>query len=263
MIKTEVISLTPQLAKQLLSKNQLNRPLSSMIVGKYTEAIRRGEWQLNGEPVIVFSDGNLGDGQHRCAAVVRSGIAIPTILLTGIDPAAFGTINTGKLRKAPDTLAIKGEVNTTKLSAAGRSYLREFLSGRAAEDITTTQIVNCIDNHPHIRYWTGRYVSTKNSRLFPSSIAGILAVASEKHGLEITELFFQKITNGTGLLERDPALILRERFINQNGSNRLSAPTARNFIVKALNAHLSGKTITFLRMAQDEKDPVILKAQDQ
>lgn len=259
MITTEVIQLTPEFAKTLLCKNTKNRPVSEALVSKYALAIERGEWKLNGEPVIIFSDGSLGDGQHRCEGVIRAGIAIPTVLLRGIDPESFSTINTGKLRNAADTLAISGEVNSIRLSAAARAYLREKLKGRALANITTAQVVDCVRNHPHVRFWSNQYGTLKNARLFPASVSGILAVASEKHGIEIVESFFKKIMTGADLTERDPALILRERFINQTNVSRLSAKLARTFIVKALNAHLTGKRITFLRMSPDEKDPEIFE----
>ena len=130
MINAEIIKLTPEYAAKLLQNNPTNRPISDATVSRYERIIRRGEWVINGEAIIVFSNGALGDGQHRCIAVQKTGVTVDTILITGIDPDTFPTINGGKTRGASDVLAMSGELNTVRLSAAARAYLQTQLTGR-------------------------------------------------------------------------------------------------------------------------------------
>lgn len=258
MIRSEVVKLTPELATYFLSNNRTNRPISKSTIERYVRAIYRGEWKLNGEPIIILEHGGLGDGQHRCIAVQKTGIAIDTVVIYGIDPKAFPTFDGGKPRNSADTLSIKGEVNTRVLSSAAREYLTCKLEGRDAYCITTVQIEKCIEDHPHLRYWAQKYCGARNMKLFPSYICGYLTIASERYGFEKMDLFFDQISTGKNLSDGDPALILRERFMNQSKVNRIGTSHIRAFMVKTINAHVQGKKLTFLRFVESETMPKII-----
>src|SRR5687768_3937102 len=66
--------VTPDRAKQmLLNVRDKNRSLKENSVQIYAEAMRRGDWQFNGDPIRFGADGKLFDGQHRLTAIIRSG----------------------------------------------------------------------------------------------------------------------------------------------------------------------------------------------
>lgn len=258
-ITAELITLTPDMAKELLLKNSYNRPLAMSTVFKYMQAIKRGEWKLNGEPIIVFSNGNIGNGQHRCHAVIAAKTPIQTLIVRNVDNNTFSTIDTGKSRSGGDVLAIKGEVNCTKLSAAATAYLKETLIGKDQYQITKTQISECVDQHPHLRYWVKKYVASGSmKKLFPSNLCGLMTIASEKYGFEKLDCFFNKLATGAGLEAGDPAYVLRERMLNQSGVSKLSTNHVRAFMVKAINACLLNKKLSFLRWTSDEDAPKIV-----
>jgi len=258
MFKSEIIELTPELAAKFLQNNNLNRPVSKATLTRYENTIRRGEWKLNGEPIIVFKNNDLGEGQHRCLAVVSTGISIQTVIIYGIDENAFETINTGKNRSPSDVLSMNNEVNCRVLASAARSYLITKLVGREIHCITNLQISECVKDHPHLRYWSQKYAGNKKSKLFPSSICGYLAIASEKYGFEKLDVFFDRLCNGTDLTQGEPAFVLRERFISQTKVSRISEAYARAFIIKSINAHLLGKKISFLRFVESEPMPKVI-----
>ena len=254
-MKTEIVTLTPEMAADLLSRNTFNRPLSEFTLSRYVAAIKRGEWELNGESIIVFNDGTLGDGQHRCHAVIKAKMPIKTVLVTGVDPLTFKTIDAGKVRNAADAIAINGEVNAKTLASATRAYLQEYMTAREFREISTPQIVACLDSHPHLHHWTRRYIGSRTFKsVMPNMTVGILALASERHGIEKVDPFFEALATGVNLTQRSPAYLLRERFLAQKGSKRLSATMQRAFIVKALNAHLQGKELAFLRFSEGVED---------
>lgn len=254
----QVVTLTPSAAKALLEKNIDNRPLSSVTVSKYASAIIRGEWQLNGEPIIIFEDGTLANGQHRCSAVVKAGIPIQTLIVYGASKSSFATIDAGKSRNASDVLAISGEKSTNVLSSAARAYIFEFLQGRAQYEITSTQILECVESHPHIIYWVRKHGADKAKKILPSAFCGILAIASERYGIEKMEKFFDQVVSGINLGKTDPAYLLRERLLNQTKSSQLSALVKRAFIVKSVNAYVMGKKISFLRLKEGEEMPKVI-----
>jgi len=66
--------ISPKQAAAWLSKNPYNRPLKESLVAEYARKMEAGEWkEKGGIPIWVTEDGELINGQHRLAAVVRFG----------------------------------------------------------------------------------------------------------------------------------------------------------------------------------------------
>ena len=79
-VTAEIIDLTPEKAAAILRKNNRNRPLRERYAKRLASAMTRGEWKFNGDTIVVANSGELLQGQHRCTAVVLSGVTIKTIL---------------------------------------------------------------------------------------------------------------------------------------------------------------------------------------
>ncbi|MCW3018706.1 MAG: hypothetical protein JWN10_1014, partial [Solirubrobacterales bacterium] len=54
-----VVDLTPEMAQTMLGKNIRNRPIRHAYAKRLAEAMTRGEWTMNGEPIQVADDGTL------------------------------------------------------------------------------------------------------------------------------------------------------------------------------------------------------------
>lgn len=104
------IMLTPEFAEVLLRHNDGNRKLDSRLVDDMARDIKDGRWKPNGTTISVSDAKRLTDGQHRCTAVVKTGIAIPVVLVTGVkdDPAVLATIDQTKPRTVQHILQIAG-----------------------------------------------------------------------------------------------------------------------------------------------------------
>jgi hypothetical protein len=87
-------------------------------VRKLAEAMQRGEWRANGEPVHIAEDGTLLNGQHRLSAVVLSRQTIPLLLVRGLPREAQRTIDTGARRTLSDVLRMREVPEPTNLAAA-------------------------------------------------------------------------------------------------------------------------------------------------
>ena len=118
-----IVTMTPEKARELLTKNDANRPLNKDRVRAYANDMAQGRWALNGEPIIISDNDRLLDGQHRLQAIIQSGATIQTYVTTGIDEKSFSTIDTGKERTPRDILAIAGIKSYSKKSAAASRYL--------------------------------------------------------------------------------------------------------------------------------------------
>jgi hypothetical protein len=105
----ERITLTPEMATELLDGNTLNRPISDVHVNRIANQISAGKWRFNGDTIKIAADRRVLDGQHRCWAVIEARTAIDTIIVRNIEPEAFSTIDTlRKPRSGADILSLCG-----------------------------------------------------------------------------------------------------------------------------------------------------------
>jgi hypothetical protein len=101
-------TITPKRAMEWIeaSDKVKQRPLLQTRVDFLVNQIKRGAYELNGEAVIISSDGTVMDGQHRLWAVIQADMAIESVVVRGVDPNTFDTIDSTGGRSASDVLAI-------------------------------------------------------------------------------------------------------------------------------------------------------------
>jgi hypothetical protein len=114
--------VTPEMAARLLERNLDNRTIRwkgpARTVEAYAAAMSRGEWDLNGEAVVMSREGLMNDGQHRCEAVVLSGVSPVMQITFGVARESRHTLDQGAGRTPGDILALSGEKNTHQLAHA-------------------------------------------------------------------------------------------------------------------------------------------------
>lgn len=100
--------ITPQLAKEYLETQQLNREVNDKRVSDYANRMRRGEWML-GQPITFDELGCLIDGQHRLKAVVRCGIPMEFAIMTGIPSDSKQVYDIGQQRSTAQISRLMGQ----------------------------------------------------------------------------------------------------------------------------------------------------------
>jgi hypothetical protein len=98
------VLLTPQLAKELLKNNRINRVVRPSRVAELVQLIKGGEFRKTHQGLAVDWNGQLQDGQHRCLAVIQTGIPVRVKITYNVDPANYDAIDRGAHRNAGDIL---------------------------------------------------------------------------------------------------------------------------------------------------------------
>jgi hypothetical protein len=101
-----VISITPEIARQMLDTSPGNRTLRNATVHHYSMAMKRGEW-IVGQPLEFDCNGQLRNGHHRLNAVIDSGLTIDFMVVTGLPTDAFKVMDIGLTRTMSDVIGIK------------------------------------------------------------------------------------------------------------------------------------------------------------
>lgn len=119
-MKTEIkmVDISPEFAADLLQRNKNNRNVRERQVEALVEAMKKGEWELSNDAIVVSEGGLLLNGQHRLMAVVKSGITCPFILFTGASDSSFDIMDTPTIRRVSDVIQRKGGTNTIRSEAA-------------------------------------------------------------------------------------------------------------------------------------------------
>ena len=114
------VNVTPELASGWLSQsNNSNRSLSHHTVSKYASDMAAGRWVATHQNAIAFyEDGDLADGQHRLAAVCKSGASVNMVVAYGLPRSAATAIDQGRARKMSDVMAISGAIEGGKYASA-------------------------------------------------------------------------------------------------------------------------------------------------
>lgn len=152
----KVEKITPEIAKDLLEKNTSNRKVKEHHIRSLSEQMKKGQWQLNGETIIISKDGTILDGQHRLMSVVKSGESINSYVVYGVDDNAKNTIDTGVSRGPADILAINGYQNSTLLAKVVRnvilfrSKMFSTLEYSRGQKVSSQDILNFLIVEPQI-----------------------------------------------------------------------------------------------------------------
>ena len=65
------MTITPEIAREMLKKNTNNRPLSKRTLSRYVQLMKNGEWGITTDAIGFDVNGRLINGQHRLNEVVE------------------------------------------------------------------------------------------------------------------------------------------------------------------------------------------------
>lgn len=247
----EVRTITPAEAAEWLAHNTHNRPLKKSVVARLSDAIQRGEWKLNGDPIRFNCDGTLLDGQHRLAAACDAGVAIESVVMWNVPQDAQDTMDIGVRRTIGDMLALRGENYASLLAGAMRYQWRHQngLERNSGKHPTPQQAFAVLEQHPMLRFSLPTAQQVRGVSGFTPSLAVFLHYHFSTIDSADAEHFFDRLSSGANLHENHPVLRLRQALSRERpGSNRSSISALQTWAltIKAWNAYRDGTTVKLL-----------------
>lgn len=260
----QIVTVTPEIAREWLDSNIHNRPVRETTIRRYVEAMKAGQWELNGETIKFSSQGVLLDGQHRLRAVVQSGVTIQSYVIHDLPPAVFDTIDTGANRSISDLLALQGESNNVVLGPALRLlYIQDELgsvremSGKMARVVTNRDLLETLERHPNLIHsisFVGGVTAIK--KLLSIPVAAYCHYMFTKLQPHHADSFFIKLARASDLEEDNPILILRMRLEGMSKASTGDRLEAIAITIKAWNAYRERRPVKSLRWSRVEDFPV-------
>lgn len=248
-VKVVVTTITPEAAQRLLRENSHNRPLNSRRVRRLATIIREGRWRLNGDTLKVDKKSRLLDGQHRLHAVIQADRPIQTLLVTGLDPAVFDTIDQGKARTGGDIFHICGVRNPSVVSSAltivhqQQKGIPEGSSGWLMPDMD--EKVRLFDKLTGFEDRVAEVMHYKNSLPgVPLSMFSGFYYVFHTRSRTAAVTFLAVLGNGVGE-PNHPAIRLREKFAwLAQQPYKIGAQAKAALIKTAWNAFAAGEELT-------------------
>jgi hypothetical protein len=246
-----VVEIDPITASAWLQRNTHNRSIREEGVSALARDMAAGRWQYTGESIKFGADGQLLDGQHRLAAIVRSEATVPMLVVPALPVSAQSVMDTGAKRTAADALDLSGEANGTLLAAAVRlaiNYERGGLAGRNTQ-VTHSEILDWLETHGDIRAAVATSRSLSAIPL-PGTMIAFCVWRLRLVDREFADEFFtdlaQMRTEGKG----DPRAALLQRLSAAQASReRLTRAAQLSLMFRSWNAVRRGQPVTLLKVA--------------
>jgi hypothetical protein len=258
-VSTTTETITPKMAESWLEKNKENRPVRDHHVRMLAEEMRH-RWKLNGEAIVFDYNGNLLDGQHRLWACYDHEVPFDSVVVRGVEPAAFSTLDSGMKRSAGDVLAKAGMAYGT-LTAASLRLVHFYETGRkdhlAVARMSNAETLAVASKYPRIAEAievVGPSVLLK--RLCSLTALGALAYFITEADKDSAKAFLDALATGENLKRGDPRLTARNYFINARGRGaRIHHRVQFALLIKAWNAWVEGRDIGVMRFVEGEEFP--------
>lgn len=116
--ETKLVLITPQMAKATLEHNAKNRRLNPVRVDEFAKIIKDGRWQLTHQGIALDDEGNIIDGQHRLAGIVKANCSVWSLVSKGVPEQTRLVVDTGRSRSTLDISKITGREGDSNLHFA-------------------------------------------------------------------------------------------------------------------------------------------------
>jgi hypothetical protein len=254
----EFFDITVDRAVALLARNDSNRSIISNGVHEWAETLRRGDWKVNGEPIIVSDKGELNDGQHRLTAVIETGITMHTLVVFGVSRESRKTVDTGRKRTPGHVLGMSGVPQASAVAAAIKVIIN-LDSGVSVNTHRTAQEIEralLMYDDVHSSLQPGRKVGVqfRQSVGLCSALHYLMSQKAKKQA----DVFFEMLTDGTAPSKTHPVAQLRAR-LTENLASKAKLPIidVSALFIKAWNAYRAGRPVGSLRWRTEGDKPEV------
>jgi hypothetical protein len=224
-VKVRLVNMTPKMAQKILDAGIVNwRKSKPFHVRDISDQLIRGEWELNGETIVLDAQGRCLDGLHRVRAIIRAGLTdpkvwMPIVLVTGVDNEKDKRIDCGIVRTLGEMLSGRGCSNVNILAGMARydwNYtVRGIRTSMVASKSSTGREILCehvMDNLGMAD--SAAFVMKYKSPLVSSVVASFVHYIGSKVGgkSDLADQFLIGVVDGVGVRAGSGPDLLRRKF---------------------------------------------------
>lgn len=264
VLKSEIIQLTPAKAEELLNNRLPNRKISQATVEMLASDMKNGRWRDNGIPITCNEEGKLGDGMHRCAAVVLSGCTIPFVIHY-VDNNSMSGFDFNRTRSTKDELVIEGNDNTAfrHHGIIGGITLSIMLSesktGSKKRRVSKFEQIEVMNKHKETIEFAHSLMPTTIAKISKAGVfAAIFAAYENGYDKDKLSRFVNVLKTGFIESQSERSIVRLRDYLMRNESPSTSA--ARDICYTVMNVlwnYDKGHELTKIYVSKDAKYPII------
>lgn len=244
-MKPVFMTVTPQVAKEFLSKNTDNRHQRGWWVSCLAKAIKRGDWIPTHQGVAFSKSGKLIDGQHRLEAIVESNMPVEMLVVTDVRDDAYKVLDNGIKRTLADLTGIN--VRTTEVCRILARLVYGGNSVTSAEEcleIYNTGVGEVSDN---LVEYCGKQIKVYSSA--PMRTAAVCLILDGYNQNYIKELYSNLCHQQFNELPN-----VAQNFIRQVTDGRVNANNKSNLLARGLKVfNPEFKDVSRLQISDSEE----------
>ncbi len=251
--------ITPIIAKHILDKyNHRNRSLNETHLASLVRDIKHGHWIASTVTMVSFAqNGQLIDGQHRLAAIVKAKTPLPLSLKFGLDDAAQRVIDTGRKRTYSDYIAmtegLDAKYKTERASVTRLLY--GFLHDQERPHVYTNNNKPTQSDLYEVSSEFGEDIAEAVAAVFspgaiPKVVVGSYAafvylLAKKSTYGEHAKEFFDLLGTGANLDSDDPIMVVRNRLLTREEfRNQKTKDRTIGLLIKGWNHWVNGDSVS-------------------
>lgn len=265
-------TITPAIAsKWLENRFEGQRNVRSGHVQRLAATIQGGGWKVTGDAVTLIR-GKLGNGQHRCEAIVLAGIPCEALVLRTTDEKLFDIMDSGIGRTISDVLGQAQIGSAVVVAAAARTALAYSRGLITRKKIGTprskpgSKINDCITREQVVQYSIENQeklakFAKLTSKLYqsgavcaPSIAAAFLQIAhkvNEKRAMEyITTIY-------TGDADNAAADVRNRLLKNKLSNGKMEAAYIFAILIKGFKAYMKDERPAYYKIGDAEEFPTL------
>lgn len=239
-MRTELVKITPDMAKNMLNSNPINRNISERAVSDLSRAILNNDWQITHQGIAFYDDGTLADGQHRLTAVVKADVPVYMMVTKGLSKEVAMTLDSGRRRSLIDGIKISGAAPW--MEAKHVNLVPIITHPKRLTDMQKVDFL--IGMKPYVEFATDSFVS--NRRFLTSSIihAALAMAAYHKEDPAKLKRFAEVFLDGIMAEPGEKVIILiREYFLSHPNGGDSDKHEKYLKLQRAIQAYCRGESI--------------------
>jgi hypothetical protein len=249
----QVMSVTPDMARQWLRGNTHNRRINKGHVRRLSSDIVDGRWKFNPDPVSFDDSGTLLNGQHRLTAIAETGVPAQLAVCFNVPADAMSVMDQGVPRGLKDIASVsKREAAVATVMCCGLARLSSDYPSKSELASFHRRFMD------EIRFAIG-ICSTAVVGVRVATVPAVVARAACGHiDRGVLADFGQVLTTGmpSGIRPQDATVIrLRERLISGFNSRNSKADTY-GAIERALLGYAHGEVLGKIYPSKTELFPL-------
>ena len=260
VISVSKIMLTPERAAKYLKLMAPNRKIRSGHLEYIKRNLSQDTYTLSPNPIVFDRLGRLIDGQHRCQAVVDTGISIPVMKSVGWPVKVQQVIDHNAPRCLRDTLTFMDETNTSSRSALLKLIWQYENNPEGHWNAVKPTENECLEILERDRELIDRVLEIKRSldRIRGRKEAALCFYLFLKKDASAAEEFYMQLLTGAHLQVGNPVIPLRAYLLTAENRTHLACHKNIGTIIHAWNSWRTGRELKTIRFYANRDLPEII-----